>query len=110
MSENGRVLIQQINVNFATTNINNSTWTQVLASLPHDIIRLDITNTSTDGVQIAAGASGSEKVVAQVGPGGTGAPNVDTITVLLNQGQRISLKSVFTATLSSGMIFIAAYY
>lgn len=100
----GRVLVQVMTLDFASTNINNITFTQLLASLPDDVVRLDVTNTASDSVIIGAGAAGIEVAAAVIGQAAT-----LSIPCFMNKFQRVALKSVFTATVSSGKLTIAAY-
>jgi len=100
----GRVLVQVILLDFASTNINSTTYTQVLASLPDDIVRIDVTNTAADSVIIGAGAAGIEVPAAVIGQAAT-----LSIPCFMNKFQRVSLRSAFVATVSSGRLTIAAY-
>lgn len=101
----GRLLVQRVNIDFSSTNILNSTWTQVVASLPQNVVRIDVTNTSADAVVIGLGKVGSEIAAAQIGQGAT-----LSIPVLMNMSQRVSLQSVFVATLNAGRLEMAMYY
>lgn len=101
----GRILIQTVTVDFSTTPIANNTFTQVVASLPADTVRIDMTNTASDAIQIAAGAASVEKIICQVGPEIPFQPS----SVLLNKTMRISLQSTFDAALASGRLTMAFY-
>jgi hypothetical protein len=106
----GSKLIATLSVDFSTTGINNTTGTAfnlvlpgggTSSTLPNHVTRVDITNTAADGVQILANAS----VVAQIGQA---APAQQTFC-FMNKGQSITLKSILSATLAAGRIFISFY-
>jgi hypothetical protein len=114
----GRVLVAVLDVDFSSTNINNSTYTQIglkdplgnsINTLPADIVRMDITNTASDGVLIAVGGavggSGTWNAACQIGQA---VPTQESYA-FLNKLQAVALKSIFTATLSAGKIYIAFY-
>lgn len=100
----GRLLIASHNRDFSVDNVTNSAWTQIESSLSESASRCDITNTSTDVILVGLGAAASEATILQVGPGAT-----LSIQTLAHQGQRVSIKSVFSATLSSGKLALALY-
>lgn len=101
----GRLLVASVAIDFATTPLNSTTFTQLVAALPDNVVRVDVTNTASDGLKIGYGASGVEQVAFQIGP------NTDRVPVktLLNATHRISVRSIFNATLDSGRLFMDFY-
>lgn len=103
----GRVVVLDVDVNFAVTNLANTGDPvaepgNVLASA--DVVRLDLHNTSTDCVKVYAGkAAATADLVAKVGPGVS-----VSLPALLSAGHQLYFKSVAGAV-TSGRVFIAGY-
>lgn len=108
----GRILVKDVNVNLASTNLNNSTYTQILApgavgspSIATEIVRADVFNTSADTIIVGIGGSaGGAQDAFIIGPGAW-----LKIPVIINITQGLYAKSVFDATLSSGYLSIGLY-
>lgn len=97
--------MQVIRNDYSSVNVTNSAYTQLSASLSEHISLIEIFDSSGAVLKLAIGASGGEvDMPFYIIPGGNG-----RMGLLLSKGCRLSIKSVDTATVSTGQIVINLY-
>jgi hypothetical protein len=105
MGTYGGRLVQEIRLNYATTNVATGAFTQVLTACRTDIKSVEIFDSGGGEMILAYGPASSEKTAMRVFPGGTSGPT----TLLLNSGMRLALKcadSSTPATVSAGVFIM----
>lgn len=105
MSWDAAIPMQKIRNDYSSVNVTSSAYVQLSASLTEQISCVEIFDSSGAVLVLAIGPSGGEADLPfYVLPGGNG-----RMGLLLNKGQRLSIKSVDTATVSTGQICINLY-
>lgn len=81
--------VQIIRHDYSSTSVTTSAYTELNSSLNGDVTELEIFDSSGQTLVLAIGAAGSETDQFYIIPGGNGRR-----TVLLHEGQRLSVKAV----------------
>jgi len=100
----GRVPVLTVVNNFATTNVDGTTWVQISAATGADVVRLSYLLPGTVGVYLGYGSSGNEQILCALLPG---APVEEA--VLIPKGVRLVLKAVTATTISTGVLVLNLY-
>ena len=89
-------------VNYATTAITTSAYTQLVLATPISVSKIQISDSSTYIVKLAIGAAGSEVDIC------TNAISATTIVpIYIPVGTRLSVKSVNQTSISSGYLTVS---
>ena len=91
----GRTSVLPTRVDFSSTNIDNATYTEIVASTSADINKLHIADTTGEVIILAVGAAASEVDTLYVSRGG------DTFEIFIPSGSRLSLKAVTLASITT---------
>jgi len=83
-----------------STPVSTSAYTELDSALDSDVKSIEIFDSSGECLLLAVGAAGSEVDLCYVMPGGNG-----LIPILLNEGERLAVKAIGTAT-ASGNLYI----
>lgn len=102
-AEGGRSKVLLATINYSSTNVTTSAYTQITASTSGAINRLYIADTSGSALIIAVGGAGSENDQLYVGPGGSDAP----YELNVPSGSRLSIKAL-DANATSGRLILTA--
>lgn len=102
-AEGGRSKVLLATINYASTSVTTSAYTQITGSTSGAINRLYIADTSGSAMIIAVGGAGSEVDQLYVGPGGSDAPYELNIPA----SSRVSIKALDTNA-SSGRLILTA--
>ncbi len=89
---------------YSSTNVTTGAWVELDAALNHDTNFAEIFDSSGALLQLGIGPAGSEAVLMNIIPGGNG-----VIPLHLDKGARLAIKSVDTATVSTGRLSITLY-
>lgn len=93
---------EKYTLDFATSNVLTSAWTQLAASTTNTLLAFEIYNTTSEPIIFATGAVASEVAKFYIFPGGN-APNIIYLTV--TSSTRLSLKAL-TNNITSGYILV----
>ena len=102
-AESGRSKVLLATINYVSTNVTTSAYTEITASTTGAINRLYIADTSGSALIIAVGGAGSEVDQLYVGPGGSDAP----YELNVPSGSRLSIKAL-DANATSGRLILTA--
>lgn len=102
-AEGGRSKVLLATINYVSTNVTTSAYTEITASTTGAINRLYIADTSGSALIIAVGSAGSENDQLYVGPGGSDAP----YELNVPSGSRLSIKALDTSATSGRLILTA---
>ena len=102
-AEGGRSKVLLATINYVSTNVTTSAYTEITASTTGAINRLYIADTSGSALIIAVGGAGSEVDQLYVGPGGSDAP----YELNVPSGSRLSIKAL-DANATSGRLILTA--
>lgn len=91
LTAQGKYLIQRSRVDYASTSVSTSAWTQIVASMPFDATEIEIFDSSGQTLQMSFGAVGAEgsNTKLYIFPGGNG-----RVPLKVPAGTRISIKAV----------------
>lgn len=105
VSQGGRTAAWHVRNDYSVTNVTNSAYVQLIASTANPTTRLRIFDSSGAALVLATGGAGSEVDQLYIPPGGMDGAFELTIAA----GTRVSVKSVDTATVSTGQLLISAF-
>ena len=99
------IVVQRIRNAYASTNVTDSAYVQLDSALDENSTYAEILDTSGALLKLAIGGAGAEVDILDIIPGGNG-----LIPLKLCKGQRLSVKSVDTPTVSTGQLTINLHY
>lgn len=102
-AQSGRSKVLLATINYVSTNVTTSAYTEITASTSGAINRLYIADTSGSALILAVGGAGSEVDQLYIGPGGSDAP----YELNIPSASRVSLKAL-DANATSGRLILTA--
>lgn len=97
-------LVWSLRHDYTITPVTTAAFVELEPSLPKNVRRLEIFDSSGETLELAYGPSGSETMALQIVPGGN-----EYRDCLLNMGMRISIKALSNDA-SVGELTINAFY
>lgn len=95
-------VISKAKIDFATTNVSNASWVQVISSVgASNVEKAQIFMSSGEPLEFAFGGSGSEVSQGYIFPGGNGFQDLT-----IPSGTRVSVRAVNAVTVNSGLLLI----
>lgn len=96
--------VQRIRNVYSSTNVTDGAWVQLDAALDENCSAVEVFDSSGALLKLGIGPSGGEADLTYIIPGGNG-----YIKLRLDKGARLSVRSVDTATVSTGQLTIVLY-
>lgn len=101
--EGGKSIVTFHRRDYSSSNVTTAAWSELIASMPADVISLEIFDSSGQTLKLGVGSSGSEVDLVLVFPGGNG-----MIPLEILAGARLAIKAV-SANATEGEICINLY-
>jgi hypothetical protein len=87
-------------LNYSSSNIDDTAWTELVASLADNVTRIHIFDSSGYPIRLAVGSAGNEVELFRIAPGGDG-----QVDIGITSGSRLSVRAL-SGTIDDGELII----